>query len=671
MPNRLLSETSPYLLQHAHNPVDWFPWGQEALKKARLENKPILVSIGYSACHWCHVMERESFENEAIAELMNAHFVCIKVDREERPDVDAIYMDAVQAMGVRGGWPLNVFLMPNAKPFYGLTYLPPQNWARLLDSVQDGFLNHNADFEQSAAGFAENMQFSETQKYGLVVDESPFLRADLETIFENLKTTFDTVKGGTNRAPKFMMPSIYQFLLRYCAIGQNPEARQHLELSLDRMAVGGIYDHVGGGWARYSVDDEWFIPHFEKMLYDNGQLLSLYSEAYTLTHKPLYKKRVYETVDWLEREMSHPAGGFYAALDADSEGMEGKFYVWTMAKLQTALGEDFDWFTRFYGFSDAGNWEHGLNHLHLSESPEIVAKKQGIWTENWPEQYQKALQKLQTARATRVRPGLDNKILASWNGLALKGLTDAYRAFGDEKFLQLAIRNGQFIQQKMTHGQQLSHSYQPNAFALGFLEDYAAVIQGYAALYQVTFDEKWLQQAAVLLEYVIENFYDQADQFFFFTDKNGEELIARKKEIFDNVMPASNSIMAQNLYVLGLLLDRSDWIEMSDLLLSKLKKAIMSDPQWATNWAALYAHRATPTAEIAIAGPQAHVLRAELETHFYPNKIVEGTVSESNLPLLEDRIPQNNETLIYVCFEKTCQLPVKTVAEALAQLRQI
>ena len=673
--NRLINETSPYLLQHAHNPVDWFPWGDEALQKSASENKPILVSIGYSACHWCHVMERESFENERVAQIMNAHFVCIKVDREERPDVDAIYMDAVHAMGVRGGWPLNVFLMPNAKPFYGLTYLPPQNWTQLLHSVHDGFENHHADLARSAEGFAENMQFSETQKYGLVADKSPFLVEDLDEIFEKLKSGFDLQKGGMERAPKFMMPSIYKFLLRYCAVSKNAEAQKHLELSLDRIALGGIYDHLGGGWARYSVDDEWFIPHFEKMLYDNGQLLSIYSEAYTLTKSELYKNRVYETIAWLRREMLGPEGGFYAALDADSEGVEGKFYVWTQAELQAALGDDFGWFATLYQVSEAGNWEHGLNHLHLTDTPENTARKRGIWTEDFTEKYQQALAKLLTVRAPRVRPGLDNKILASWNGLVLKGLTDAYRAFGDESFRTLALQNAQFLKQKMTQNAQLYHTYKANQTGQtkGFLEDYAAVIDGYLGLYQISFDETWLHEVARLTQYVLENFYDPTDEFFFFTDRHGEALIARKKEIFDNVIPSSNSQMAHNLYVAGMLLGHSDWIDRADLLLSKLKNTLSADPQWVTNWAALYAQRTQPTAEIAIVGKNADALRAAIETRFYPNKILAGatTAGSSALPLLQDRIPKSAQTLLYVCFDQACQLPVETAEEALSQLGSI
>jgi uncharacterized protein YyaL (SSP411 family) len=680
MPNRLIHETSPYLQQHAHNPVDWYPWGEEALTKARTENKPILVSIGYSACHWCHVMERESFEKEQVAEVMNADFVCIKVDREERPDVDAIYMDSLQAMGTRGGWPLNVFLMPDAKPFYGVTYLPAQNWVQLLRSVKNAFENHHDDLVKSAEGFTSNMLIKESEKYDLYPGQErgeavPSID-DLHEMFEKMKQHFDTEKGGMDRAPKFPMPSIYKFLLRYYALTQNPEALRHIELSLNRIALGGIYDHVGGGWARYSVDDEWFIPHFEKMLYDNGQLLSIYSEAYTLTKNELYKSRVYETIDWLEREMASAEGGFYSALDADSEGVEGKFYIWTQSELKLIFGDDFEWFSKLYNIRASGNWEHGYNHLHLAPNPQWglnAGKTPSLTGEGWGGiQYKNALQKLFIARESRIRPGLDDKILASWNGLMLKGLTDAYSAFGEEKFKTLALNNARFLKEKMTSNQQLWHNYKNGkATIVGFLEDYATVVDAYIGLYQATFQEEWLDEALKLTAYVVENFYDAEDELFYFTDSNAEDLIARKKEVFDNVIPASNSLMAQNLYWLGTIFDHGDYVKLADWMLLKMKRALLTDVQWVTNWAALYALRTQPTAEIAIVGKEADALRKELESRFVPNKIVVGTQTRSDLPLLQERTAKNDLTTIYVCFNKTCNLPVHTINDVWTQLNTL
>ncbi|WP_342084223.1 thioredoxin domain-containing protein [Dyadobacter sp. OTU695] len=667
--NRLSQQTSPYLLQHAHNPVDWYPWGEEALSKAKNENKPILVSIGYSACHWCHVMERECFEKVPIAQVMNQYFVCIKVDREERPDVDAVYMDAVQAMGVRGGWPLNVFLLPDTKPFYGVTYLPPQNWVQLLKSINQAFTNHYQELASSAEGFVENMVASESQKYGLVNATVHFNTGDADLMFEQIQRHFDTQKGGMDRAPKFMMPSIYKFLLRYFDISQNPEALAQVELSLNRVALGGIYDHVGGGWARYSVDEDWFIPHFEKMLYDNGQLLSIYAEAYSLTQNPLYQDRIQQTIQWLATEMRSPDGGFFSALDADSEGIEGKFYIWTQDELKAALGEDFDWFSKLYNISRQGNWEHGYNHLHLTEPVVHAARTAGIYTDDFSALYEKALAKLAEVRRKRIRPGLDDKILASWNGLLIKGLTDSYRALGREEIREMAIATGQFIAAKMTTDSRLKHSFKNGvATVTGFLEDYAAVIEGYLGLYQITFEEGWLNKAQELADYTISSFFDQAEGFFHFTDTYGEALIARKKELFDNVIPASNSIMAHNLYTLGKMLDRGDYLEIADNMLSKMTKLLLADVQWVTNWAALYCQRAVPTAEIAIVGADADAMRKDFDRFFIPNKIVMGTSTSSTLPLLLNRTDINAKTAIYVCFEKACQLPVTKVEEALDQL---
>ncbi|CAG4995210.1 hypothetical protein DYBT9275_01577 [Dyadobacter sp. CECT 9275] len=667
--NRLANQTSPYLLQHAHNPVDWYPWGDEALAKAKEENKPILVSIGYSACHWCHVMERECFEKQDIAAVMNQHFICIKVDREERPDVDAVYMDAVQAMGVKGGWPLNVFLLPDCRPFYGVTYLPPQNWVQLLRSINDAFHKHYAELVNSANGFVENMIRSESEKYGLVYTPDAFTVEELDLMFEKLKRNFDDIKGGMDRAPKFPMPSIYKFLLRYYDITQNPEALAQIELTLDRIALGGIYDHVGGGWARYSVDDEWFIPHFEKMLYDNAQLLSIYAEAYSLTLNPLYHNRISATIAWLENEMMSPEGGFYSALDADSEGIEGKFYIWTEKELKEILQEDFDWFARLYAISAGGNWEHGFNHLHLTEPVEVTAKAKGIHAADFAEQYNGALQKLAEARKQKTRPGLDDKILASWNGLLIKGLTDSYRALGEERIRELAIRCGEFISRNLVRDQRLLHSYKNgNASITGFLEDYAAVIEGYLGLYQITFDEKWISAARDLCHYSISNFYDHQEGYFHFTDSEGERLIARKKELFDNVIPSSNSVMAHNLYYLGMILDHQEYIRYADEMLSKMRKILLTDVQWVTNWAALYCLRAVPTSEIVIVGEDADHYRKDLDRFFIPNKIMLGTATISQLPLLTGRTDLNGKTAIYVCYDKMCQLPVTTVPDAIDQI---
>jgi len=666
MSNRLSGETSPYLLQHAHNPVDWFPWGDEALSEARKQNKPILVSIGYSACHWCHVMERESFEKEEIAKTMNDGFISIKVDREERPDVDNIYMEAVQVMGVRGGWPLNVFLLPDGKPFYGVTYLPPRNWVQLLESIQNAFKNHYTDLSESAEGFLHTLSVSEAEKLNLKNRDSGFSMDALEKMFAKLKENFDTVDGGMNRAPKFPMPSIYKFLLRYYDLTLEPAALEQLEITLDRMALGGIYDHAGGGWARYSVDTHWFIPHFEKMLYDNAQLLSIYAEAYQLTRKPLYAHRLRQTFQWLNRELQSTEGGFYSALDADSEGVEGKFYTWSQQELKDILKDDFPWFSQIYNTRNEGNWEH-MNHLHLEDDHDLWENPE------LSEKYEKALQQLLTARSNRIRPGLDDKILTGWNGLLIKGLTDAYRALGDESIRETAVAAGNFILKNVLKNGKLYRSYKNGKASIsGFLEDYAAVIQGFTGLYQITFEENWLEEANRLTETAIADFFDPHEGFFYFTSDNTPEaalLITRKKELFDNVIPASNSIMAHNLHELGILLDREDYLTLSEQMLGKMSSVLEADVQWVTNWAALYTQKLSPVAEIAFTGPQCDAFRKDFDRFFVPNKLTAGTATSSQLPLLVNRTTLSGQTTIYVCFDKTCQLPVTSVEEALPLLQ--
>ena len=683
MPNQLQYETSPYLLQHAENPVNWFPWGEEALNKAIDEDKPILVSIGYSACHWCHVMERESFEKEAVAEVMNAHFVCIKVDREERPDVDAIYMDSVQAMGVQGGWPLNVFLMPDAKPFYGVTYLPQQNWMHLLDSIRTAFAEHRTDLAQSAEGFAQELNLTDAERYGLSQNDPLFASETLDVLYRKVAVKSDDEKGGLRRAPKFPMPSVWRFLLRYydvtVATGVDNESALHqVKLTLDRMALGGIYDQLGGGFARYSTDADWFAPHFEKMLYDNGQLLTLYAEAYSLTRSPLYKHVIYQTVGFLQRELMSPEGGFYSALDADSEGVEGKFYTFTAPELKEALGVDYDWFADLYSLTEAGNWDpghggHRTNILHRTESDDSFAERMGWSLADLNVRLDATHTRLLRVRNERIRPGLDDKILCSWNGLLLKGLATAYRVFGEPDFLTLALRLAYFLLKKMRDSRngRLWHTYKNGrARQTGFLDDYATVIDGLLALYQATFTESWLAEADQLMQYVLTNFTDATltdstgpDPMFFFTDKNGEELIARRKELFDNVIPSSNSMMAENLHALSLLLDRPQYAERADQMLGRVQPLVQQNADYLTNWASLFALRARPTAEIAIVGPEAEQFRAELDAEFYPNKVLCGTTDKSTLPLLQQRGPINGQTALYVCYNRACQLPVLSVAE--------
>ena len=668
--NALIKSSSPYLLQHAYNPVDWYPWGKEALSKAITEDKPILVSIGYSACHWCHVMEKESFENDSIAAVMNKYFVCIKVDREERPDVDQIYMDAVQAMGQNGGWPLNVFLTAEQKPFYGGTYFPPEAWRRLLLQIAEVYEQKRDDVESSAQQLTEAIATSEVIKYGLVDKDHQYSVGVLDNLYEKMAQHFDTVRGGFNRAPKFPMPGQWSLLLRYYQITKNPEALRQVELTLKEIALGGINDQVGGGFARYSVDKDWLVPHFEKMLYDNGQLLSLYSEAYSATHTQLFKEIVYQTIAWLETEMMSEEGGFYAALDADSEGEEGKYYVWSSAELDSLIPEYKELVSKYYNITEEGNWEHGKNILHRRITDAHFAKENNLEEVELQSIISRTNKILLDARNKRIRPGLDDKILSGWNGLALKGLTDAYKAFGEAKFLSLALTNAEFIKTKLVDTNfRLYRNYKGGKADInGYLEDYAFVVDAYISLYEVTFDEQWLSLAQSLTAYCLQHFYDDHEKLFFYTDDSSEALIARKKEIFDNVIPASNAQMAFNLYQLGIIYDNKQYTGISRDMMAKVVSMLESESAYLYQWAKLYIYQNTPTAEIAIIGPEARVLMQSLQKHYSPNRIIMGATKASDLPLLKDKQMLSEKTTIYVCYNKTCKLPVHTAEEAITQL---
>jgi uncharacterized protein len=665
--NRLAHETSPYLLQHAHNPVDWFPWGEEALEKARREDKPIVLSIGYSACHWCHVMERESFENEEIAKLMNAYFVCIKVDREERPDIDQIYMDALQAMGLHGGWPLNVILTPEGKPFYGGTYFPTNRWANLLEGVHEAFVKDRDRLEQSAEGFAVTLNRSEFEKYGLGADDLVLEEKHYDQMFDHLARSFDYELGGNNKAPKFPMPCVWLFVLRYYAQAKNPGAIAHLHLTLKKMALGGIYDQVGGGFARYSTDEEWFAPHFEKMLYDNGQLVSLYSEAYQLTKDPLYKETVYQTIDFVARELTSPEHGFYSALDADSEGKEGWFYVWTYEEIGQLDLPEASLFMDYYNVHENGTWEHDTNILCRNDTPEEFCDKIG-WNLDKFKELEKNWQRIVLeARAKRIRPGLDDKILASWNGLMLNGIVEAYRVFNEPQFLDLARKNATFIETNLMKEGRLFHSYKNGKAKIeGYLEDYASLIQAYANLYQATFEEKWLELAQTLTETCLTYFWDETEHLFYFTSSESEKLIARKKEIFDNVIPASNSMMANNLIVLGHLLGNDRYVQLGQQMVKTVQNLLAREPYYLANWATTSLYLYQPVYEVAIMGPNVLDYRKELDARHFPNKVLVGTNGTSNLELLANRTTIKGETAIYVCQNKTCRLPVTSMEEAMA-----
>ena len=663
--NALINSTSPYLLQHAYNPVNWEEWSPEVLAKAQKEDKPILVSIGYSSCHWCHVMEKESFEDTAVARLMNENFVTIKVDREERPDVDQIYMDAVHAMGLQGGWPLNVFLTPDQKPFYGGTYFPKEGWTNLLTNIADAFKTNRDKIDESADNFTRNLQLKESEKYKLEGDDHKLTVAEIDLAYENLSKKFDKVDGGVQKSPKFPMPSVWQFLATYYYQTNNTEALDHLGFTLEKIADGGIYDHVGGGFARYSTDTEWHIPHFEKMLYDNGQLLSLYATGFKLSKNKKFRQVILETTEWLSREMLDESGGFYSALDADSEGEEGKFYVWSEDEIRNIAGDDFELIAEYYDVQRSGNWE-GKNALRVVEDEAKLIQKHSLDEESFKTKISAFKEAALKVRSSRIRPGLDNKIIAGWNGLTLSGLSESYQATNDNNILSLATQNAAFIKNQLIKDGQLNRF--PDKEMEGFLEDYAAVIQGFIKYYETTFDWEYLEAAEVLMTRANEAFFDESENLYFFTSDESESLIARKKELFDNVIPSSNSIMTWNLIHLGTHFYDEEMIKKGKSMLAQVSDLLVQEPEYMSNWATTALELSGQFAEVVIIGDEFEKFGLEMNQNFIPNKILTASATERDSPLFEYKSAVNGETTIYVCYDKSCKRPVGTVAEATAQM---
>lgn len=665
--NSLIKETSPYLLQHAHNPVNWYPWGDEALKKAKAENKPLLISIGYSACHWCHVMEHECFEDEEVAKIMNEKFICIKVDREERPDIDNIYMTAVQLMQQRGGWPLNCFALPNGKPFYGGTYFPKNNWIQLLNSISGEYTNHPKKVTDYANRLTEGIVQSDL--IVKVENKTPFEMEVLDVAVSRVKKSFDLIDGGMDRAPKFPLPNNYSFLLQYYYHTKDTSILNFVELTLKKMAYGGIYDQIGGGFSRYSTDGQWKAPHFEKMLYDNGQLVSLYSEAFQLTKNPLYQHVVYQTLEFVKRELTADNGAFYSALDADSEGEEGKYYVWNKAELMDLLGDDFELAEAYYNVNNKGLWE-GSYILLRHESDNVIAAQFNLTEAELSLKINEINAVLLKAREKRIRPGLDDKTLTSWNAIMLKGYVDAYQTFNEPLFLDAALKNANFIiDTQLRKDGGLHHNYKNGTSNIdGYLEDYSFTIEAFIALYQNTLDEKWLRHADNLVQYTLTHFYNQENDLFYFTSIQANDLIARKMEVADNVIPASNSSMAKSLFLLGSYFDKESYTQRSFQMLKNVEKDLSSYIFNYSNWGILLLNQANAFYEVAIMGEEALLKTHELTKNYVPNKLIVGSIGKSNLPLLQEKFV-NQKTMLYVCYNKACQKPVETVKEAIEQMQ--
>jgi len=654
--NNLINESSPYLLQHAHNPVNWYPWGEEALEKAKKENKLLIISIGYAACHWCHVMEEESFEDEEVAKFMNDNFIAIKVDREERPDIDKIYMDAVQLLTGRGGWPLNAIALPDGRPIYGGTYFPKENWLSLLSQIVNFVQDNWEKAEEQAAALTKGVR--STEIITLNNEKSDFSINDLHSVFSVWENGIDMVNGGQKGSPKFPMPVGFQYLLHYNYLTDNAAALDSVNNSLIKMAEGGIYDQIGGGFARYSVDDIWKVPHFEKMLHDNAQLVSLYSKAFQQSGNPLFKTIVEETLDFVDRELTSDEGVFYSSLDADSEGEEGKFYVWTYDELVNILGNKSQNVLDYYNVSSVGNWENGSNILFVSA------------IEEKPDNLNSIKAQLLKERSKRIRPALDDKILTSWNALMIKAYIDAYRVFDNDQYLDRALKAADFILENVqADDERLHRNFKSgNASINGFLDDYSFLIDSFISIYQATFDEKWLIEAEELMKYSLIHFYNKENGMFFYTSDLDPELIARKTEIVDNVISSSNSQMAKNLFVLGQYFYIDDYIGKAETMLNNVKNSALKGSLYFANWDILMAWFASEPYEIAILGDDYESVRKELDKFYMPNAFLSGGSKEGSLELLKYKLVEG-QTTIYVCQNKVCQIPVTSVEEAMKQIK--
>jgi hypothetical protein len=661
--NRLSRASSPYLKQHDDNPVDWYEWGYEALDKAKLENKPLIISIGYAACHWCHVMAHESFSDEAIAEFMNEHFVCIKIDREERPDIDRIYMEAVQLLSGRGGWPLNAFALPDGRPFHAGTYFPPEQWTDALSQLSHLYKSAYPRILQAAEALTQGIR---AESFTKAVNSTPFTREEYTEAFENQIQTIDFKLGGYNGAPKFMLPIGLEFLLQYHYLSGDQQALEAVTISLDAMAHGGIYDQIGGGFARYSTDQFWKVPHFEKMLYDNGQLISLYAHAYQVTKRSLYAEIIEQTIAFAERELRHPEGGFYASIDADSEHEEGKFYVWEKGELESVLDPaDAALLTDFYQVTARGNWEDGKNILHYSSDKAYFALKQEISAVEFNLILNRSNQALLENRNLRIRPETDDKILTGWNALMLSGYVNAFKALGKADYLEQALNTARFLEKYVISPEGLLYRvFKDGKVTIeGFLDDYALLADALISLYEVTFDIHWLNLSQLLTTQMWNHFRDTRHNLFFYTSDLSEPLIARKHEISDHVIPSSNSVLAHVLFKLGLLTANQEYSEMAIQMCLNFRKEIIQHGAYYSNWAILLGKLIHPEFEIAVLGENALAVGREIQRNFLPASIFAGGLTE-HLPLLKNRSVEN-QTVIYVCRDRVCNLPVYSVNEAL------
>ena len=657
MPNNLQKETSPYLLQHQNNPVDWYPWHPDSLKKASTENKLMLVSIGYAACHWCHVMERESFEDAELAALLNAHFVSIKVDREERPDIDQLYMLALQLISGQGGWPLNMICLPDGRPVYGGTYFRKDDFKAILTQLQDKWVQDPEEMFAYAARLTQGVQDAESFKpqQGEALIDAQLL----DELVMKWSSDFDLREGGFKRVPKFPLPSAWRFLLHYGHRHKHANILNQVHHTLDQMSRGGIYDQIAGGFARYSVDGQWKVPHFEKMLYDNALLISLYSEAYAHRPQPRYQSVIEESISWLLRDMKAPQGGFYCALDADSEGEEGKFYTFTYSEFVEALGggDAIQSCAAYFKVSEKGNWEEANTNVLQANTaldiPEIAAYKA----------------QLLAYRSKRTPPALDNKILCSWNALLVSGLCSAYAALGKVDYLQEARELLSYIGTHLVeaNGKVLRLNPQGGRKVAGFLDDYAFYVKALLDYYQVSFDEQAAEKAYAISKQVIEDFYDKQAGVFYYTAKDAEPLIARKAELMDDVIPSSNSVLILQLDKLGVIFDDVSFENMAKEITQHIIPQLKQYPSVFPVWMQYLDTHINGRYEIALCGPQYAEMQAQVLPCFLPGKILMGG-ADSKLPFLQGKVHTHNQA--YLCQNKTCSAPVATALELLNLIRK-
>ena len=667
--NNLKNESSPYLLQHVENPVNWNPWDKKYLKQAKKENKLVIISIGYASCHWCHVMERESFQDLEVAELMNEKFISIKVDREERPDIDQVYMNAIQLITGNGGWPLNVITLPDGRPIWGGTYFSKEQWSSALKQISELYESEPEKF----ISYAERVQEGINSLNVVESKTNSFENVDLSKYSESLFQDIDEEYGGFKGAPKFMMPNNLEFLLRYSVQNQQENSKNKILKSLNMMAYGGIFDHVDGGFSRYSTDERWHVPHFEKMLYDNGQLMSLYSVGYRISKSELYKKTIYKIHEYIKSEMKDFSGGYYSSLDADSKledgsYAEGEYYTWRKEELEKIIQDNFDLFTEYFNVNEYGFWEEENKYiLTRTISDKEFIKKNNLQHTEFNNIKSVWINKLKIARKEKKKPGLDYKIITSWNGLMISGYVNAYKAINDEVFMNEAISAGEFIYSNLVKKDGgLFHNHVNGQSKInGYLEDYAMVIQASLDLYEITLNQLWIERALKLSEYVIDNFSSGESELFYFTSKKDEDLISRSVEFRDNVIPSSNSIMAKNLFRLYHYFDKEEYYERSKNMSLSVTQEFEAYPSGYSNWFDLIYNLKSNYYEVAVVGENALEKVKQINSKYIPNKLIIGSTLENNLPLLKNRFIKD-KTLIYVCVNKACKMPTESVEESVS-----